>query len=385
MLVSLLNRGLTGGIVLKRLGNLVVKFTLIFLANKMIVALIYYCFKLPHDLHSNVNTEILPAIMVKNPPVKIITVDSEQAGLRLDKFLLQEFKQVPKSRVYKALRKGEVRVNKGRAKAEYRLANGDLIRVPPLRQEINTVIALPVKPATLALLAERILYENEHFMVLNKPAGMAVHGGSGIQHGIIEAMRELRPELKNLELVHRLDRDTSGCLLLAKKSSTLRQLHTLFRNHKVNKMYLCLCKGRWRGDMHRVKSALLTNQLRSGERVVQVNEQGKASLTIFRVLQRFAEVSLMSAELATGRTHQIRVHANSVKHPLAGDERYGNQAFNQHMKQRYDLRRLFLHAHHLEFISPVDGENFVIEAPLEKDLAMVLSRIKAEAAPAPST
>ncbi len=314
--------------------------------------------------------------MTTNLKVKTITVDSEQAGQRLDKFILSIFKQVPQSRIYKALRKGEVRVNKRRATSDYRLISGDLVRIPPLKQTTDSIISLPIKHSLLTLLATRILYENESLIVLNKPAGIAVHGGSGIRYGVIEAMRELRPELKNLELAHRLDRDTSGCLLLAKKPSLLRQLHALFRDNEISKTYVCLCKGRWRSEMHRVKAALVKQQLRSGERLVRVDDAGKASLTIFRVMERFTEATLMSAELVTGRTHQIRVHASSVKHPLAGDDRYGNLQFNQSMKQHYELRRLFLHAQHLVFTSPINGEKLAIEAPLETDLVQVLTLLK---------
>jgi 23S rRNA pseudouridine955/2504/2580 synthase len=304
--------------------------------------------------------------------VKHISISSEEAGQRLGNFLLRIFKNVPKSRIYKAIRTGEVRVNKGRSSPDYKLQVEDIIRIPPIQQDETPPPKLPVKQSLLDLLSQRIIYEDTHIIVLNKPAGIPVHGGSGVSYGIIEAMRILRPQLKVLDLAHRLDRDTSGCLLLAKKNSALRKLHALFRENKVTKIYTCLCKGVWRGDMQRIKSSLLKHQLQSGEHNVIVSEEGKASLTTFRVIQRFENMSLMSAELGSGRTHQIRVHAASVSHPLAADDRYGDKEFNQELKKRYGLKRLFLHARQLRFISPADDVTEInIESPLDSDLQKV--------------
>jgi 23S rRNA pseudouridine955/2504/2580 synthase len=308
--------------------------------------------------------------------VKHIAISSDESGQRLGNFLLRIFKNVPKSRVYKAIRTGEVRVNKGRSSPDYKLMADDIIRIPPITQDEASPPKLPVKQSLLELLANRILFEDSHIIVLNKPAGIPVHGGSGVDYGIIEAMRLLRPELKVLDLAHRLDRDTSGCLLLAKKGSALRKLHALFRENKVTKIYDCLCKGKWRGDLHRVRSALLKHQLQSGEHNVIVSAEGKASLTTFRVIERFENMTLMSAELGSGRTHQIRVHAASVKHPLAGDDRYGDKEWNQQLKKEFGLKRLFLHARTLRFTSPVDGTTVIhMEAPLEPDLQSALLRL----------
>jgi 23S rRNA pseudouridine955/2504/2580 synthase len=308
--------------------------------------------------------------------VKHIGITLDESGQRLGNFLLRIFKNVPKSRVYKAIRTGEVRVNKGRSSPDYKLMAEDIIRIPPITQDEAPPPKLPVKQSLLDLLANRILFEDSHIIVLNKPAGVPVHGGSGVDYGIIEAMRLLRPELKVLDLAHRLDRDTSGCLLLAKKGSALRKLHALFRDNKVTKIYDCLCKGKWRGDLQRVRSALLKHQLQSGEHNVIVSADGKASLTTFRVVQRFENMTLMSAELGSGRTHQIRVHAASVKHPLAGDDRYGDKEWNQQLKKEFGLKRLFLHARTLRFTSPVDDTTVIhMEAPLAPDLNSALLRL----------
>ena len=309
--------------------------------------------------------------------VKHITITSEESGQRLGNFLLRIFKNVPKSRVYKAIRTGEVRVNKGRSSPDYKLQVEDSIRIPPIQQEEDPPSKLTVKQSLLELLESRILLEDANMIILNKPAGIPVHGGSGVPYGIIEIMRELRPKLKVLDLAHRLDRDTSGCLLLAKKNSALRAFHALFRENKVTKIYTCLCKGKWQGEIQRVKSSLLTNQLKGGERHVMVSDEGKASLTTFRVLQRFEKATLMSAELGSGRTHQIRVHAASVSHPIAGDDRYGDKEFNRRLKKEYGLKRLFLHARQLRFVSPIDDETIIdIQAPLEVDLEKVLMKLR---------
>ncbi|NOX76312.1 MAG: 23S rRNA pseudouridine(955/2504/2580) synthase RluC [Gammaproteobacteria bacterium] len=310
------------------------------------------------------------------PKVRFVDVDADQAGQRIDNFLLARLKGVPKSRIYRLLRKGEVRVNKGRIKASYRLQPGDSVRIPPVRQAEPAKIGHP-GARVLSLIESSILLEEKGFLVINKPSGIAVHGGSGLSYGVIEALRLSRPEAPYLELVHRLDRDTSGCLIIAKKRSTLRELHALIRGdnpgHTLSKRYLALVQGEWRGGKRRVDAPLLKNTLKSGERVVVVSEQGKASLSIFRPVSCSPEASLVEVELVTGRTHQIRVHATTIGHPIAGDEKYGDETCNREMKFR-GLSRLFLHAAELEFTLSA-GERFRIRAPLEPKLETLLKQM----------
>jgi 23S rRNA pseudouridine955/2504/2580 synthase len=306
------------------------------------------------------------------PVVQWLDISTEQAGQRIDNFLLRHLKGVPKSRIYRLLRKGEVRVNKGRIKPEYRLKSGDQVRIPPVRVSESK----PAAPSgqSLQRLAEAILYEDERLLVLNKPAGMAVHGGSGLSYGVIEALRALRPQAPYLELVHRLDRDTSGCLLIAKRRSELRSLHTLLRKGEVDKHYLLLAKGDWKQGPYRVSAALKKNLLRGGERMVHVDEDGKTALTQFRFLQSYAAASLMEAELKTGRTHQIRVHAAHAGHPLAGDEKYGDADFNRQMRS-LGLKRLFLHAHTVAFEDHERHRNIHVSAPLSADLRKLIQQL----------
>ena len=302
---------------------------------------------------------------------RFVEIDAERAGQRIDNFLMAQLRGVPKSMIYKILRTGQVRVNKGRIKPVYRLAEGDVVRIPPLRTGPEPEEASPGQ-GVLRQIEQSILFEDDGLIVLNKPSGIAVHGGSGVSYGVIEAMRKLRPELQGLELVHRLDRDTSGCLLLAKKRSALRQLHELIRSGDVGKHYLALCKGKWRGGARDVDAPLRKNTLSSGERMVRVSPDGKEALSRFIPKERFKAATLMEVELMTGRTHQIRVHAAHCGHPLAGDEKYGDKGFNQQMKE-LGLRRLFLHAHQVYF--PWDGGRMEFQAPLGDDLETVLKRL----------
>ncbi|MCE5387037.1 MAG: 23S rRNA pseudouridine(955/2504/2580) synthase RluC [Acidithiobacillus sp.] len=303
--------------------------------------------------------------------VRYLNIGEAEAGQRLDNFLLRVMKGVPRSHIYKILRSGEVRVNKGRVKAQYPLQAGDQIRVPPLR------IAEPKAPAQLdprvgQNLLARILFEDDRVLVLDKPSGMAVHGGSGLRFGVIEALRQLRPELGELELVHRLDRETSGCLLLSKRRSALRALHEALRKQELQKRYLTLAVGPWEGNNHqRVDLPLRKNVLRSGERMVRVDPQGKASATQFRVLQRYRLATLLEAELETGRTHQIRVHLQALHHAVAGDEKYGDSAQNAYFRAQ-GLKRLFLHASQLIFPHPKDQRIIRIEASLPQELQEIL-------------
>ena len=313
---------------------------------------------------------------------RFVEIDEDRAGQRIDNFLLASLKGVPKTRVYRILRKGEVRVNKGRIKASYRLQEGDMVRIPPIRMADEEA---PVSPGAhvLARIEASIIGEEKGFLVLNKPSGIAVHGGSGLNYGVIEALRVLRPDAPYLELVHRLDRETSGCLLIAKRRSVLREMHRLLREKSlgesqgdgIKKRYLALLKGRWEGEERRVDAPLLKNTLRSGERVVTVSPEGKESLSLFRPVARNKEATLVEVSLMTGRTHQIRVHAASIGHPIAGDEKYGDESFNREMKGK-GLRRLFLHAHSLVFSLENHDKPYSFFAPLGKELESVLDNLE---------
>jgi len=309
-----------------------------------------------------------------NTSVEQVTIDEGHDGQRIDNFLLTRLKGVPKSRIYRILRKGEVRVNKKRIKPTYRLQVGDVVRVPPVRMaEVSDVPRAP--QALLTCLEQAVLYEDKQLIVLNKPSGMAVHGGSGINHGVIEMLRQLRPDEPFLELVHRLDRDTSGCLMIAKKRSMLRSLHEMLREGAIDKTYCALLRGAWHGAEKRVEAPLQKNTVQSGERMVRVHPDGKASLTTFHPLTRFAGATLAQVELGTGRTHQIRVHAQHIKKPVAGDEKYGDTQFNEKMRE-LGLKRLFLHAEELRFIHPVTEVTLAVQAPLEEGLKLVLEKMK---------
>ena len=304
--------------------------------------------------------------------VQFLEIDAEHEGQRIDNFLLTRLKGAPRSLIYRILRKGEVRVNKGRIKPDYRLQTGDLVRVPPVRLS-------PIKeshPAdhVLAVIEKSILYEDKRILIINKPSGMAVHGGSGLSYGLIEGLRASRPDAPYLELVHRLDRDTSGCLIIAKKRSALRQLHELLRSNSMTKQYLCLVKGEWTGGDRRIDAPLQKNVLQSGERIVRVNTEGKQALSLFRPLQTKPIASLMEVKLETGRTHQIRVHAAHEGYPIAGDEKYGDETFNRAMR-KYGLKRLFLHARLLRFELSDEDQMIDITAPLSDELQQVLAKI----------
>ena len=295
-------------------------------------------------------------------------------GQRLDNFLLRSLKGVPRSHLYRLLRKGEIRVNSKRAKPELRLCPGDRIRIPPLR--LPEPGAAP-PPATA--LRERVLaavvFEDADLMVLNKPAGIAVHGGSGMSHGVIEVLRAARPELKELDLVHRLDRDTSGCLLVAKKRSALRDLHAQLREGRVDKRYLALVCGKWDLGKKRIELALDTAERRGGERHVAVRSHGSMAVSTFRPVQFFGRLaSLLEVEIGTGRTHQIRVHAAYAGHPVAGDDKYGDREQNSVLRD-YGLERMFLHAASIGFTRPGTDEPMVVSAPLGEDLRQVLDAL----------
>lgn len=298
--------------------------------------------------------------------VRFITIDEGSGGQRIDNFLLKTLKGVPKSRIYRLLRKGEVRVNKSRIKPEYKLVSGDSVRIPPVRvAERGDPASLFVSDNLARQLQAAVLYEDDALLIINKPSGLAVHGGSGVSVGLIEALRRLRPEARFLELVHRLDRDTSGCVMLAKKRSTLKTLHGLLRGDGVDKRYLALVEGRWSSRKLQVKLPLEKNVLQSGERMVRVNPDGKYALTRFTVVQHFAGASLVEARPVTGRTHQIRVHCQAAGHPIVGDDKYGRDEVNEHFR-RLGVNRLFLHARSLAF--ELDGRRVEVEAGLADDL-----------------
>jgi 23S rRNA pseudouridine955/2504/2580 synthase len=305
--------------------------------------------------------------------VEYVEIAEEMAGQRLDNFLVTRLKGVPKSHVYRLLRKGEVRVNKGRAKPDYRLLAGDVVRLPPVRRPEPEQGSARGRAAGLRL-ENCILHEDDRLIVLDKPSGIAVHGGSGLSHGVIEALRAARPDAPYLELVHRLDRETSGCLLVAKRRSTLRALHELLRNGRVEKRYLALVRGHW--DLGQVKlEDRLRKTVRGGERGVTVDESGKEAASIFRPVEIGTMASLLEVRIMTGRTHQIRVQAAEAGHPLAGDERYGDREFNRQMKT-LGLDRMFLHAASVGWEDPAGGDWRLYSAPLPEDLRAVLSRLE---------
>ena len=298
--------------------------------------------------------------------VQHFEVGEEEAGQRLDNYLQRRLGSIPRSRIYRVIRKGEVRVNGRRAGPELRLQLHDRVRIPPMR-------LAPLAPATrpgpdLARRIEgSIVHEDQNLLVLNKPAGVAVHGGSGVSFGVIEALRSTRPE-ETLELVHRLDRETSGCLLVARRAAVLRELHALMRANAFEKRYLVLVKGKWDLGAKRIDVPLRTDTRVHGERTVRAGASGKSSVSDFRPVQFFGRTAtLMEVTLHTGRTHQIRVHAAHAGHPVAGDEKYGDTAFNETLRD-LGLRRMFLHAHSLSFSWPRGGE-FSINTPLPAELS----------------
>lgn len=302
-----------------------------------------------------------------------LTVDENSFDRRIDNFLFNKIKNVPKSRIYRMLRKGDVRVNKKRVSPSYKLQLGDLIKIPPFWSEEPQGVKKTPQNNLIKLLLSRIIFEDDRILVVNKPHGIASHGGSGINFGVIEILRFARPDLKKLELVHRLDRDTSGCVVLAKKNSSLRELHQLIREGKVFKKYILLVRGQWKNGERIVNAPLLKNQLHSGERLVKIDQRGKESITIFRPIKISEKMSLLEAELRTGRTHQIRVHITSIGYPIAGDEKYGDKKFNTEIKS-IGLKRSFLHAMEVRFVW-LDGTKVNLVANLDQELEQVLKKL----------
>lgn len=313
--------------------------------------------------------------------VQFVEIDSENDGQRVDNYLFRLLKGVPKSRVYRLLRRGEVRVNGGRVKAHRKLTMGDTLRIPPVRTATREEADQP--PAyLLESLNNSIIYEDKYILVINKPTGLAVHGGSGISTGVIEGLRALRPDDKNLELVHRLDRDTSGCLMVARKRSALRTLQASLRDKEdLAKFYEVIVHGRWPRRRTRVDAPLAKNTLKSGERISRVDQEGKPSLTRFELIATSGDYSLLRAEPVTGRTHQIRVHCAAVGFPVVGDPKYGNEEKDKILRAN-GLGRMMLHASRLEIppLSP-DAEPFIVEASADaafERLKSQLSEIKSD-------
>lgn len=303
---------------------------------------------------------------VARPQVHWITVDEESAGQRLDNFLLRHLKGVPKSHVYRLIRSGQVRVNQGRAGADARVQTGDRVRVPPVR-----TAQPPAGPAAAPAREFPILLEDEHLLALDKPSGVAVHGGSGVSFGVIEQLRRARPQARFLELVHRLDRETSGVLLVAKKRSALKHLQDQFRARSTDKTYLALVLGEWPERLKVIDLSLHKFQQADGERRVRAvardDPAGRRSISLVRVRQRLAGFTLLEVTIRTGRTHQIRVHLAAHGHPIAGDDKYGDFARNKALRKQ-GLRRMFLHAWRLQFTHPASGERLTLSAELPADL-----------------
>ncbi len=305
-------------------------------------------------------------------PISYIIIDEHALNQRIDNFLFKQLKNVPKSRIYRLIRKGEVRINKKRINSDYHLQIGDVVRIPPIVCE-----ASPTHKASTHVqqwLVPFILFENDEVMILNKPAGFPVHGGTQQNIGVIETLRQAKPELKFLELVHRLDRDTSGCLLLAKSRRALTHLHEQMRLNKMKKVYLTLVKGRWPQQLTEITAPLKKSILISGERLVRVDEEGKIARTLFSIVQSFPMATLLQIHLLTGRTHQIRVHTAHATHPIAGDTKYGDKEFNRAIAQ-LGCKRLFLHAHEITFTLPESAREYHFTAPLPDELKQLLQKL----------
>lgn len=305
------------------------------------------------------------------PQVRFIEISAELAGQRLDNFLIRECKGVPKSHLYKAIRSGQVRINKGRTKNEYRLEAGDIVRIPPLRMpDPDSKPAAP--PAQFP-----IVFEDEYLLIIDKPEGVAVHGGSGVSFGVIEQLRAARPEAKFLELGHRLDRDTSGLLIVVKRRNALVTVHNMFRHGQIDKFYQALVQGDWVNDRQHIRAPLLRWMTPSGERRVRVDQEGKVSHTIITLLQRFGRYSLVEAELKTGRTHQIRVHLAHTGFAIVGDDKYGSDEVRAYFS-RLGFKRMFLHASRLRMQHPVTNEELNLTAPLPTACTQIIQILESQ-------
>ena len=330
----------------------------------------------PQASNSDISVASFPAV-----EVKWLTVDEESAGQRLDNFLIRHLKGVPKTHVYRIIRSGEVRVNKGRASADTRIETGDVVRLPPVRIS-NKVAEKAARPAPGREFP--LLLEDDALMAIDKPAGVAVHGGSGVSFGVIEQLRQARPLAKLLELVHRLDRETSGILLVAKKRSALKHLQDQFRERETGKTYLALVQGSWPEKLKVIDSALHKYLLPDGERRVKItsNEDpdGMRSITLVKVAERLVGCTLLEVTIKTGRTHQIRVHLASQGHPIAGDDKYGDFEWNKAV-QKQGLKRMFLHAWRLQFTHPATGKRVELKSNLPSELQLYVNHAKSKSAP----
>ncbi|GAB6069814.1 23S rRNA pseudouridine(955/2504/2580) synthase RluC [Thiomicrorhabdus hydrogeniphila] len=311
-----------------------------------------------------------------NAKVQFVDVGTEDEGQRLDNFLMRHLRKAPKTLIYRIIRKGEVRINKGRAKASTRLVAGDVVRIPPVKvPEKVVVLDSDIPVAQLKRIEESVLYEDNDLIVVNKPSGVAVHGGGGINWGLIEVMRVLRPLAKRLELVHRIDRDTSGCLLIAKKASVLKHLHAQMRADQFDKRYLAIVMGAWPKNKPKIDLPLRKDHLADGGWHVKVAQDGKQAISYFKVEQHLKGADLVSVKLKTGRTHQIRVHALSQGCALMGDDKYGNREVNKKYRP-LGMKRLALHAQFLGFTHPNTEERMLFEAPLWPDFIKIIDTLK---------
>ena len=330
----------------------------------------------PQAAHSDISAATYPAV-----EVKWLTVDEESAGQRLDNFLIRHLKGVPKTHIYRIIRSGEVRVNKGRASADTRIETGDVVRLPPVRisDKVAEKAARPAPGREFPL-----LLEDDALMAIDKPAGVAVHGGSGVSFGVIEQLRQARPLAKLLELVHRLDRETSGILLVAKKRSALKHLQDQFRERETGKTYLALVQGIWPEKLKVIDSALHKYLLPDGERRVKITSNadpdGMRSITLVKVAERLVGCTLLEVTIKTGRTHQIRVHLASQGHPIAGDDKYGDFEWNKAV-QKQGLKRMFLHAWRLQFTHPATGKRVELKSNLPSELQLYVNHAKSKSAP----
>jgi 23S rRNA pseudouridine955/2504/2580 synthase len=315
--------------------------------------------------------------------VSWLTVDEESVGQRLDNYLIRHLKGVPKTHVYRIIRSGEVRVNKGRASADTRVEVGDVVRLPPVRisDKVAEKVAQPAPAREFPL-----LFEDDALMAIDKPAGVAVHGGSGVSFGVIEQLRQARPQAKLLELVHRLDRETSGILLVAKKRSALKHLQDQFRERETGKTYMALVQGSWPDNLKVIDSALHKFLLPDGERRVKVttpdDPDGMRSITLVKVIERLVGCTLLEVTIKTGRTHQIRVHLASKGHPIAGDDKYGNFEWNKNLSKQ-GFKRMFLHAWRLQFTHPVIGQRVELKSAMPTELQNFVQHVKPPPSPAP--
>ena len=304
--------------------------------------------------------------------VRMIEVTEEDEGQRVDNFLMRHLRKAPRTLIYRIIRKGEVRVNKGRVKVSTRLVAGDMVRIPPVSvPEKIEVVESDIPHAQLKRIEESVLFEDKDLMVINKPSGVAVHGGGGINWGLIEVLRVLRPLAKRLELVHRIDRDTSGCILIAKKASILKNLHEQIRGDKLDKRYLAIVTGSWPKGLQKVDLPLRKDHLPDGGWNVSVAQDGKQAISFFKLEKHLKGCDLMSVKLKTGRTHQIRVHALAQGCPLLGDDRYGDRTLNKKYRPM-GMKRLALHAQFLGFTHPGTDEWMLMEAPLNSDFKQIV-------------